>query len=126
MMPPQICSLFIRGISNIWYLPKVANGVELPYCSASKSKLGVMLYTGQAGFHTFLSNDISLNFNVGYYTGNKDLLDGIVAGTKKDGFFTTTVGFSFALFPDSDAEIDTDSDGVPDSKYLCGNTLLGV
>lgn len=123
---PKFIPYLYGGASNIWYLAKDQNGVVLPYGSANSKRLSEVLYNVQAGFHTFLNDKISLNFNFGYYTGNSDLLDGIEAGSKKDGFFTAAAGVSFTLFPGTDTETDTDGDGVPDAKDQCANTLPGV
>lgn len=123
---PKFIPYLYGGVSNLWYTPKDANGNEITSGSTAPGKLTEMLYTGQAGFHSFLNDRISLNFNVGYYTGNSDLLDGIETGSKKDGFFTTTVGISYLLSSSADTETDTDGDGVPDEKDQCPATLPGV
>ncbi len=115
------------GISNLWYTPKDANGVQLPYANGNVGSLTELIYNAEIGFHSYLTKDFILNASFGFNTGQYDLLDGFnVQGSKSDYFFTGSIGVSFALSSNEENETDTDFDGVPDNIDKCEGTPYGI
>ena len=121
---PQFIPYVFGGLSQLWYTPKDANGVQIPNPPGNIGVLKQMVYNAEIGFRSKLSSDVLLNASFGVNLGERDLLDGYIGGKAKDYFFTASVGISYALF--SNNNDDSDGDGVPDYKDHCPGTPPGV
>ncbi|MEE9432073.1 MAG: OmpA family protein [Melioribacteraceae bacterium] len=78
------------------------------------NSLGIDIETG---LKYKVSDQVSLDFSVGYNYVLNDNIDAIEIGEHKDFFVTGQVGISFTLWNN----VDSDSDGIPDDKDQCPN-----
>ncbi len=109
------------GSSYGWVNPEDNNGNTLPYGPRNIKITGVD-YHGEAGIRFLLSNEISLNVNIGAELSSGDHWDGLPPQGSNDMLIQTMAGFSYSFF----TQTDEDGDGVPDSKDQCPNTPPGV
>jgi len=78
-------------------------------------------YFGEAGLKFFLGDALTLNLSYTLNLAGHDKLEGVVAN-KNDAYSTAQAGFTFFLSQD----LDSDNDGVRDSKDMCPDTPMGV
>lgn len=110
------------GISNVWFDPKGSNGEPLPNNSSGKYSKSEINFNGELGVRYLLTDNLTVNFDLGVNISPNDNLDDLTSGTSNDMYFTSAVGLSFSFF----AETDADGDGVVDSKDMCPNTGFGI
>jgi len=79
-------------------------------------------YHVEGGIHFLLSDAISLNINAGAEFSPKDFWDNQARGKHNDMLIQVLGGLSYSLF----TQVDTDGDGVVDSKDQCSETPMGV
>ncbi|MFA4923180.1 MAG: OmpA family protein [Ignavibacteriaceae bacterium] len=82
------------------------------------------VFNGDVGLKFFVAKNISLNLTSAYTFGSKDRLDGVVDGKGSDAFYTGTAGLTYYFGMGED--LDSDGDGVVDSKDVSPNTPAGV
>ncbi|OGU48697.1 MAG: hypothetical protein A2080_13270 [Ignavibacteria bacterium GWC2_36_12] len=109
------------GASHLWFNPRDNNDKSLPY-SGRNFKVKEVNYHGELGARVLLSEAISLNFNAGIQFSPNDNLDALSPSGNNDYILHTRVGIGYSLF----TEVDSDGDGVIDSKDQCPETPVGV
>ena len=110
------------GISNVWFDPKDANGTQLPNNIQGNYDKFMFAFNGDAGIRFMISKNLSLNLSGGVIIGKNDYLDDFKSGTSNDMIYTLDAGISYYF----NRFVDSDGDGVPDSRDMCPNTPLGV
>ena len=111
------------GSSYGWVNPEDNNGITLPYGYGPRNfKITGVDYHGEFGLRFLLSNEISLNVNIGAELSSGDRWDGLPPNGSNDMLIQTMAGFSYSFF----TQTDEDGDGIPDSKDQCPNTPPGV
>jgi outer membrane protein OmpA-like peptidoglycan-associated protein len=110
------------GSSLLWFEPIGLDGKPMRnYLSESYSPRELNFF-GEVGSRFLLTNNLSFNINAGIQISPNDNLDDTKRGTSNDMFFTGNIGLTYSLF----VEIDSDKDGVPDSRDKCPSTPLYV
>jgi len=110
------------GASHTWFSPEDLNGTRLRYSTSSTYDLTEANFHGEVGVRFLLSDRINLNFSVGGQLSPNDNWDNITTGGSNDYLIHGLVGMSYSLF----ADIDSDGDGIEDSKDACPGTPQGV
>lgn len=110
------------GVSHLWFQPKGEDGFSMPNYVNKLYTPREINFWGELGFRLLLTDNLSLSFNGGIQISPNDYLDDLPRGTSNDMFFLGNIGLSYSLF----TEIDSDNDGIVDSKDQCPNTPLGV
>lgn len=109
------------GISHMWTDP-----LDNSNDNNIVPKFKIMNWNPELGFRVMVNDNISVNLIggliAGLNDGNEDKLDGTISGNSKDYVFTGTLGFSYYIGLQKDA----DNDGVVDSKDMCPDTPVGV
>jgi outer membrane protein OmpA-like peptidoglycan-associated protein len=108
--------------SHIWFQPRGEDGFLLPNYSNKVYTPREINFAGELGFRVMLTDNLSFNFNGGIQISPNDYLDDLRRGTSNDMFFFSNLGLTYSLF----TEVDSDRDGIPDSKDKCGDTPSGV
>lgn len=119
---PQIFPYLFLGVSSLNFNPKFIDGEKLPNNEAGVYENTAINFNVDLGLRVLLSRTVSLHFSVGANINDNDHLDDIDLKSGKDFFLTTMMGISFSLFGD----VDSDGDGVNDSKDRCPRTPSGV
>ncbi len=108
------------GASYMWVAPRGNNGQNIT------PMFKILGLNADLGFRFMINRNWSINIGGGAITGaedaNDDKFDGKIMGTHKDWIFTGTIGISYFIGRDKDA----DGDGVFDSNDMCPNTPSGV
>lgn len=118
----------LLGLGAFYTVPIIEN--IYPWVGAGVSGLWFAstfntVFNGDAGLKFLLSKNISLNLTSGITFGGKDRLDLLEpAGSGSDIIYTGTAGLTF-YFGGVD-DLDSDGDGVLDSKDICKDTPPGV
>lgn len=110
------------GASYMWFDPRDMNRNRLPRNAAGAYKRNEVNYNGEIGFRTLLSDQISFNISAGIQLSPNDNWDDQIAKGNNDMMLQGMIGFSYLFF----RKVDSDGDGVEDSKDLCPNTPPGV
>lgn len=119
---PKIFPYIFLGVSSLSFNPKFIDGEKLPNNEAGIYENHAVNFNVDLGLRVLLSRSVSLHFNIGANINDNDWLDDIELNSGQDFFFTSMMGISFSLF----GEIDSDGDGVNDSKDRCPRTPSGV
>jgi outer membrane protein OmpA-like peptidoglycan-associated protein len=108
------------GASFMWVTPKDNSGNNVT------PMFKILGLNADLGVRFMINRDWSINIGGGAITGaedaNDDKFDGQIRGPHKDWIFTGTIGISYFIGRDKDA----DNDGVFDSNDMCPNTPRGV
>jgi flagellar motor protein MotB len=110
------------GLSHIWFEPKGSDGKTLINYNNKIYKPRELNFFGELGSRFLLTDNLTLNFSGGIQISPYDNYDDLQRGTSNDMFAFANLGLSYSLF----TEIDSDRDGIPDSKDKCSNTPSGV
>lgn len=110
------------GVSHLWFQPKGEDGYLMPNYTNKVYTPREINFWGEMGFRVLLTDNLSFNLNGGIQISPNDYLDDLQRGTSNDMFFFGNIGLTYSLF----TEIDSDNDGIVDSKDKCANTPLGV
>jgi outer membrane protein OmpA-like peptidoglycan-associated protein len=110
------------GVSHLWFQPRGEDGFLLSNYNQKVYTPREINFNGELGLRFMLSDNLALSFNSGIQISPNDYLDDLSRGTSNDMFFFSNLGLTYSLF----TEIDSDRDGVPDSKDKCANTPDGV
>jgi outer membrane protein OmpA-like peptidoglycan-associated protein len=121
-LSPNVFPYLFAGASHLWFDPRGENDVLLPNNLAGLYKKREINYNGELGFRFLLTDNLSFNLNAAVQISPNDRLDDITAGTSNDMFLTAGAGFTFSFF----SEMDSDGDGIVDSKDNCPNTPKGL
>jgi len=113
---------FFAGISSLSFNPRGEGGVQLPNNEAGKYSKSEMNYNAELGIKYPVTENLSLNLNVGVQISPNDWLDDQAIGTSNDMFFTIMGGISYSFL----TEFDSDGDGVIDADDACPNTPSGI
>lgn len=110
------------GASYAWFDPRDENRNRLRGNALGVYKRNEVDFHGELGIHTLLSDAISLNISAGVQFSPNDNWDDVVAKGNNDLMLHGMIGFAYSFF----TRIDSDGDGVEDSKDQCPNTPPGV
>ncbi|MGE5431507.1 MAG: thrombospondin type 3 repeat-containing protein [Syntrophomonadaceae bacterium] len=110
------------GASYMWFDPRDENRNRLPRNAAGLYKRNEVNYNGEIGLRTLLSDQISFNIAAGVQLSPNDNWDDQIAKGNNDLMLQGLIGFSYSFF----TRIDSDGDGVEDSKDMCPGTPPGV
>jgi outer membrane protein OmpA-like peptidoglycan-associated protein len=119
----KIFPYFFAGGSCLWFDPKYGDkGLRLPNNIAGIYPKTEFNYNGEFGSRFLITDNLSFNLNAGVQISPHNYWDDFITGAKNDLFFHVSAGFSYAFFSD----MDSDDDGIPDSKDNCPDTPEGV
>lgn len=110
------------GTSYIWFEPKDINGNLMKNYLNKVYKPKEINFSGDFGTRIRLTDNLTLSVSGGVQISPYDNLDDLQKGTSNDMFFVSNFGLTYSLF----TEMDSDRDGVSDSKDKCAFTPLGV
>jgi OOP family OmpA-OmpF porin len=111
------------GASHLWFNPRDNNDNALPYNTVRPFKVKEVNYHAETGVRFLVSKSINFNLNFGVQFSPNDNWDAIIPTTGSNDFLIhTRVGIAYSLF----AEVDSDNDGIEDSKDQCPETPAGV
>lgn len=117
-----IIPYLFAGISYTWFSPQDTDGNQLPGSAAQAYDRNEVNFHSDMGMKFLLTKSLALNFDIGFQLSPNDYWDDVKVGNVNDLMFTTTLGFSYALF----TKDDSDNDGVIDSKDQCPDTPPNV
>lgn len=110
------------GVSHIWFEPKGLDGKPMINFTNNVYQPREINFFGELGSRFLVTDNLTFNFSGGVQISPYDNLDDLQRGTSNDLFLTANIGIAYSLF----TEIDSDKDGIPDSKDKCPNTPLGI
>jgi OmpA-OmpF porin, OOP family len=113
----EVFPYLFAGASYLWYSPYGETTKKLQTNTQTEVD-----YNGELGIRILLADNLSFNINGGAQISPNDNLDHLVRGNSNDLFYYAGIGFSFSFF----ADVDSDHDGVPDSRDMCPGTPEGV
>ena len=110
------------GASYIWFEPLGADGKPMINFSNKVYQPRELNFFGELGCRFLVTDNLTFNLSGGVQISPYDYLDDLQRGTSNDMFLIGNVGLTYSLF----TEIDSDRDGIPDSKDKCPDTPIGV
>ncbi|MBD3410561.1 MAG: OmpA family protein [Ignavibacteriales bacterium] len=108
------------GGSYLMFDPKTGDREPMPRNAAEGYKREEGNYEAEAGVRIVLAKNLTLNLDVSMKFSPHDNLDDVEDRLDADRVTTYWAGLSYAFF----GELDSDKDGVVDSKDLCENTPI--
>ncbi|MBI1933472.1 MAG: OmpA family protein [Ignavibacteriales bacterium] len=110
------CPFVSIGAAYDWYTFQT-DGVKSIYFNYSNGgEKNSLVYTVNGGFRFNVSNGIGISADIGYNYIANDNLDAIKIGEFEDFYLCANIGIIINLFNE---DIDSDGDGIVDSKDLC-------
>jgi outer membrane protein OmpA-like peptidoglycan-associated protein len=122
MLSDNLFPTISASFSYLNFDPKDRNGNQLPNNKDGEYSKNDVNLNLEAGFRNFITESVSLNFNLGMAINFNDWLDDKKVGTQNDLFLTAYLGMSYTI----DARVDADNDGVDDSYDICLDTPEGL
>lgn len=113
---------FFAGAGLTKFDPKSELGNKLPNNFNAQYETKEVNYIGEVGFKIPVVDNLSLNFNANVQLSPNDNFDDIKLNANNDILYYAAVGLTFSFFN----EVDSDKDGVVDSKDNCPGTIEGV
>ncbi|MCU7495072.1 MAG: OmpA family protein [Ignavibacteria bacterium] len=110
------------GASYMHFDPTDVNRNRLPRNALGQYNRYEVNYNGEIGLRTLLTDQISFNISAGVQFSPNDNWDDVIAKGNNDMMLQGMIGFSYSFF----TKIDSDGDGVEDSKDMCPDTPAGV
>ncbi|MGE5353824.1 MAG: thrombospondin type 3 repeat-containing protein [Acidobacteriota bacterium] len=118
----EVFPYIFAGASYLWFDPRDENRNRLPRNASGAYKRNEVNYNGEIGIRTLLSDQLSFNISAGLQMSPNDNWDDQIAKGNNDMMLQALIGFSYSFF----TKIDSDGDGVEDSKDMCPDTPPGV
>lgn len=118
----KVAPTISAAFSYLSFDPKNRNGNPLENNSNGLYDKQDVNLNLEAGLRYLITNDFSINFNLGVGFNFNDWLDDIQLGSENDLYYTGFLGLSYTI----NARVDADKDGVDDSYDSCPETPEGL
>ncbi|MGD8305256.1 MAG: thrombospondin type 3 repeat-containing protein [Ignavibacteria bacterium] len=114
-------SLF-AGLSYLQINPEIRNTTNLPNNESGVSFNDDVNLNFEFGLQYLITEKITVDINTGITLNFNDWLDASIRGNNNDIYYTLMLGISYYL----SADIDSDKDGIANSRDVCPNTPVNV